>query len=171
MKITAGCADTPRRFLPHLSGSELRIKKALYEARLGRFLCRVGSAPEGFEQRVTQRLADREAFDSLRAPFRGDLRARHSPHLLRVVLEKGPVELVAEAIDEEILERDFRRAWQQARFQVAGANRGRIGGAQVAERCRVELEGIVEESPSIKDPRQPRPNQHDAIVALCIRVT
>src|SRR6185437_1508834 len=92
--------------LPHLPGAELRVEKALDQTRLGAFLRGVRDGPEGFGQCMPERFADRKAFDALRAPFRRDLRAGYSPDLLGGVLEEGAVELVAKAVDQEVLEGD-----------------------------------------------------------------
>src|SRR5207237_2853189 len=148
-----------------LPGSELRIEKALDQTRLGGFLSGVVRGLEGFQQRVLDSLGDRQALDSLCAPFGGNLCARYTPDFLRVVLEEGPVKLVAKAVDQEVLECHFRRTGRETRFEVACADRSRVGRPQIAQGCPVEFQRIIEEAPPIEDARQARANQHDLVAA------
>ncbi len=52
---------------------------------------------------------------------------------LGVILEKRAIKLVAEAVDEEVLERDFGRARRKPCFHITGADGGGVGRTQVAE--------------------------------------
>ncbi len=120
---------------------------------------------------MRKRPRNRKPFDPLRAPLGGDLIATDSPDLFGVVLEEGAVELVPEAIDEKVLESDFRLARRKAGGGVAGCDGGRVARAQVGESRPTKLERIVEEAAAIEDPRQPRADQHDVARIRGGRVT
>ena len=64
------------------------------------FFCAV-SADElnGPGERVCKGLDDREAFDSLRAPFCGNFLAGHAPNLFRIRFEECAVQTIAKPID------------------------------------------------------------------------
>ena len=167
----AGAPRRPRaatrrgRLLPHLARAELRIQEALDEARL-RALLRV--SPRRAERLRAARAAIALVIESplMRcAPHSArDLGARHAPHLLRVVLEEGAIELVAEAVDEEVLERRLRAgAERAARARSSHRLRRCTAAPRLRERGDAQLQRIVEETAPIEDARQARAHQHDAI--------
>src|ERR1700733_11961062 len=100
-------------------------------------------------QRVNDGLADRESLDALRAPLRRDFRAGYSPDLLGVVLEKGTVELLPEAVDQKVLERHFGRAGHHPCHRIARTDIGRVGSPEVGQRTPAELERVVVETTTI----------------------
>ena len=63
-----------------------------------------GRRPNVLRDEVLQRRGQTQALDALRSPLGGDLIARRAPHLFRVALEEGEVELASEAVDEEVFE-------------------------------------------------------------------
>ena len=119
--------------------------------------------PERRADRVPEGLGDGEALHPLRAPLGGDLRARHAPDLLRVVLEERQVQPLAEAIDEEVLEGRLVGARHQSSLQVAGANLPGADEPEVAQRARAQLQRVVEELPPVIDARQAGPDQHASV--------
>src|ERR1700722_16034864 len=93
---------------------------------------------------MRQRLAQRKALDALRAPFRADLIAGHTPNFFRVALEERFIQMPAETVDQEIFQRLLRtdgpnRTDQIAHTRLDGANR-----AQISQGRQIQLERIVE---------------------------
>src|SRR5581483_3487664 len=56
------------------------------------------------EERRLGRAEEGQPLDPLGGPLSADLGGRHAPHLLRVRLEEMPVEALAEAVRDPILE-------------------------------------------------------------------
>src|SRR6201996_4125494 len=101
------------------------IKELPDERSFGVLLREIGSAwprAEGLLDEVPDGAREREALDALRAPLGADLVAAHTPHLLRVGLEEGEIELSAEAVDEEVFEAFLRPTPMKARLDVAKAD-------------------------------------------------
>src|SRR5438045_501106 len=94
--------------LPQLTWTILRIEK-LFDQRSLRILlpdvARLLFERKQFLDEMRDRRNQRQPLDALRSPGGGDLVTWHSPHLLRVALEKSEVELAAEAIDEKVFQR------------------------------------------------------------------
>src|SRR3712207_505928 len=95
----------PRDGFPHLPGTVLRVEEARDQARLALLLRLFELAAQEIAQRVRDRALERESLHPLRSPVGPNLSALHPPHLLRVVAEEGLVEPLAEAVDEEGVER------------------------------------------------------------------
>src|SRR5580692_5401290 len=83
--FTAQFTDFFRARFPHHSWSQPRIAEGV-DQRFDNELAVFWFAPG--EKRVFDCRAERQSFDSLRGPIRGDLVAAHPPHLLGVGLEK-----------------------------------------------------------------------------------
>ena len=93
--------------LPELAGAVHGIEELFDERGFGVLLREVAAArtrAEGALKEVSDSAGERESLDALRAPLRADLIAAHAPHLLRIGLEEGEIELAAEAVDEEVFE-------------------------------------------------------------------
>src|ERR1019366_3594867 len=96
--LAATFPNAARHFLPHLPGSEFRIKKLVDERSLGILLPDIAATALAYLlEGVEQRRPDGNSFDTLRAPLRTDLVAGHAPDLFRVGLEKREIQLPAEA--------------------------------------------------------------------------
>src|SRR4051794_2446283 len=104
--------------LPHLTGAELGIEEAGDEAGLTLFLRLLEVAREQILHRVEHRALERESLHPLRTPIGANVAALHPPHLLRVVAEEGLVEALAEAVDEEGVEKFFFLLRHDLRFAV-----------------------------------------------------
>ena len=100
--------------LPKLTGTKLWVKKSLDKGSLCTFLrdAITISRAKRFRQEMSYHLFEREAFDTLSAPFSADLAARHAPDLFRVRAKECNIQFLAEAIDEEIFERVLLAAWK-----------------------------------------------------------
>src|SRR5689334_12295864 len=157
--LATACGHLARRGLPHLAGPELGIEEPLDEARLRAFLARITAPAKRLRERMRNGLRDRKPLDSLRAPLRGDLRARHAPDFLRVILEERAIQPVAEAVHEEILERHLRAAREEPRLDVARAHGGRVRQPEIAEGRETHLEWIVEELAPVVDARETRSHE------------
>src|ERR1700733_2686003 len=90
--LTAALAYPPCDFLPHLAGSEFRIEKSLDETGFAALLRGVRRIAKWSCQGMPKRFRDRQAFDALRTPLRGNLTAWHAPDLLGIALEEGLVQ-------------------------------------------------------------------------------
>ena len=162
--------------LPELAGAVHGIEKLLDERGFCVLLREVAAAlphaERAFEE-VSDSGGERESFDALRTPLGADLIAAHAPHLLRVGLEEGEVELAAEAVDEEVFETLFRTNLMNSRLDVAEADLRGAGKAKFAERVAGESDGVVEEAAQEVNATPALPHQHDELgigVELRMRV-
>jgi hypothetical protein len=88
--------------LPHHAGAEPRIIEGIDErAQDARLVARSMSMRRPGVFHGGQK---RQTLDALRRPLRRDLAARHAPDLLGVRLEEGPIQALAEAIFDPLLE-------------------------------------------------------------------
>ena len=78
-------------------------------------------AAEGLLEEVRHDALEGKSLDALRTPFGADLVAGNAPDLFRVGLEKSQIELLAEAIDDEVFERLLFALRQQRGAQIADA--------------------------------------------------
>lgn len=147
--------------LPELPRAVLWIEEAVDER--GLFLARLLAAEE-----VGQRLADGDTLDALAAPVGVDGVRVPSPDLVRVVAEEHAVELLAKAIDHEVLETlFFPRA--DAGVQIADADLEEPCQAEILDRLTAQRYGIGKEMVQIADAREPCAQQHDAVRLLRVR--
>src|ERR1700744_2482396 len=72
--------------LPHLPRSEFGIQESLYQAGFRVLLRGVGRAAKRTRDRVRNGFGNRQSFDALRTPFRGNLSAGDAPDLFGIVL-------------------------------------------------------------------------------------
>ena len=123
---------------------------------------------KGLLEEVHDHALERKPFDALRAPFGADLVARHAPDLLCVRLEKCQVELLAEAVDDEIFERALLALWQQRRAQITDAAANGADQAHIPECAGGQADGIVEEAAQKIDAALALADQHDQVFGLRI---
>ena len=83
---------------------------------------------------------DREPLDPLCSPLGADLSARHAPDLLRVRLEEGPVQLPAEAVDEELLEGSLVADREENRAEVGDSDPHRTDQTELDAGCPSDSE-------------------------------
>ena len=149
--------------LPELSRAVLRIEEAVDEGCF--LLARLLAAEE-----VGKGLADGDPLDALAAPVGVDGVRVSSPDLVCVVAEEHAVELLAKAVDHEVLEAlFFPRA--DAGVQIADADLEEPCQAEILDRLTAQRYGIGKEMVQIADAREPRAQQHDAVRLLWIRPT
>src|SRR5450631_1733370 len=110
---------TPGNFLPHLTRSIFGIQESLYQTGFRPLLSGVGGVAKRTRESVRDGFRDRQSFDALRTPFRGNLLARDAPNLLGIVLEEGAVQTGSEAVDEKIFQSHLRRSGLELRLAVA----------------------------------------------------
>ena len=147
--------------LPELPRAVLWIEEAVDER--GLFLTRLLAAEE-----VGKGLADGDTLDALAAPVGVDGVRVPSPDLVRVVAEEHAVELLAKAVDHEVLEAlFFPRA--DAGVQIADADLEEPCQAEILDRLAAQRYRIGKEMVQIADAREPRAQQHDAVRLLWIR--
>ncbi len=167
-------ADEIGDVLPELAGAVHGIEELLDERGFRVLLREVAAArlrAEGALEEVSDSAGERESFDALRTPLGADLIAAHAPHLLRVGLEEGEVELAAEAVDEEVFETLFRTELMNSRLDVAEADLRGAGETKFAERVAGEGDGVVEEAAQEVDAAAARAHQHDELrVGIGLRV-
>src|SRR6185437_3135149 len=102
---------------------------------------------------------------------RADLIAAHAPHLLRVGLEEGEIELAAESVDEEVFKALFRTALMKTRRDVAEADPRRADETEFAKRVSGERDGVIEEAAQEVNAAAPRAHQHHELgVGIGLRV-
>ncbi len=127
-----------------------------------------GLAAEGLAEEVRDDAAEREALDALRAPLRADLVAGNTPHFFRIGLEEEQVELLAEAVDDEVFEGLLFAAREQSRAHVAEAALHGAGDAQIAEGGCGEADRVVEEAAEEVDSALALAHQHDPVLGVGI---
>src|SRR5580704_7895627 len=120
----------------------------------------VAVAAERFGQRAHNRLPHGQSLDALGAPFGANLFARYAPDLFGIGLEEGEIKLLAESIDEELLEICFGALRTKACFHVTQANPSRVHQPQIGDRARAERNWIVEEPSMVIDAALAGPDQH-----------
>ncbi len=171
MNFAATLANQIGRMFPKLAGAELGIEEPLDQRGFGFLLCDAAGAfrGEGLLEEMHHHAREREPLDALRAPFGADFIARHTPDFFGVRLEKSKVKLLAEAVDDEILERVFLALRQQRRAHVTEAATNGTIQAQIPEGGCRQADGIVEEAAQKINAALALPHQHDQIFRLRIR--
>lgn len=134
--------------LPELPRAIFRIEEAVDER--GFFLARLLAAEE-----VGQCLADGDALDALAAPVGIDGVRIPSPDLVCVVAEEHAVELLAKAVNHEILE-TLLLPRADAGVQIADADIEEPCQAEILDRLTAQRYGIGKEMVQITDAREPR---------------
>ena len=89
---------------PQLSGAEFRIQELLDQRCLRILLPQIRGTLPQFLGQMQQGVLDREALNTLRAPFGADLFAGDAPNLFGVRLEKREIKLFAKTADKELLQ-------------------------------------------------------------------
>src|ERR1700683_2475413 len=106
---------------------------------------------------------NRQSLDPLYPPFRGDLAARHAPHLLGVVLEEGAVQTGSEAVREKIFQTNLGRSIRELRPTIAQSDLKSLDQPEILKRTCVHGKRVVEEPASIENSRNTSANQHDRV--------
>ena len=149
--------------LPQLAGAVLGIAEFLDQR--GLHLALVALAGAQLAQHVRENGADGQALDALRAPGRGDLARMAAPELFRVAFKEHGVELLAEAVDVEVLQRILGQ-FARRRRQITHARLQRGGKAHVADGVRVHAHGIIKELFMVIDARNAPAREHHLVGAL-----
>ncbi len=177
--LATACGHLLRNMLPQLPRPELRIQKSLDQRRI-RLLLRQIAGPftrthclrpprKSLAQKVPQRGRKAQALDALRSPLSRDLLTRHPPHLLRVALKEGQVQLPPKAINQEVLKALLRPDWPHARPQVAEADPQHAQRTQVRNRRAGELDRVFKKLAQVINPALPRTHQHHMVRILRLR--
>ncbi len=99
-----------------------------------------------------------EPLDPLRGPVRGDLGARHAPHLLGVGLEEDGVQALAELVGHPLLEVLRIRVGTHAGFAVGSSTAHGLDRAERLERLD-RLQGVAEVLAVVVDAGRARTSQ------------
>jgi hypothetical protein len=99
----------------------------------------------------------------MRTPFGAYLMAWHAPHLLGIRFVKHHVQLFAEPVDQEILQRMLLMLRQERRTQIAESATKGTGQAHLLQRVGGQANGIVKEVVQQVNAALARAHQHHEI--------
>ncbi|EEF23573.1 conserved hypothetical protein [Ricinus communis] len=150
-----GGLDPVARRLPHHAGPQARVTERFQQCLRRHAVVGPPAQAERTFHAVEYRGAQGQPLDALGRPIRGNLVARHAPHLFGIGLEKDREQAGAELVDDPVLEIPHRLPGKQSGPGEARHAQGRAHGTQFPQRIE-GAQGVIVELFFVVDPAHPR---------------